>query len=201
MPLVSDNYHEKFERRVIEKLRAIGFSVSSATYHDVLERDVSEALARNYSPTALYIRTRADRIAVRHDLSFELECKTHENARYEDMTLEILPVIHHINKVDLGVDCLYAYWNPFTAMYRGFWVSDMPRVRDIRIPSNTRYDDDAVGVVKQAESIFDEARVYTNAGRGDGSNDPYIIIDKSDVQNMRRLKDIFDSIELLTEHA
>ena len=195
MPSVSNNYHETFESRVINKLRGMGFAVSSATYHDVLEQSVSDALAKNYSPTALYIRTRADRIAVRNDISFELECKTHENERYSDMTLEVLPVLHHINKVGLGVDCLYAYWNPFADMYRGFWVSDMPQVRDIRIPSNTRYNTDAVAVVMQAKSRFPEATVYTNPGRGDGSHDPYIIIDSVEVGKMSKLKEIFGSME------
>lgn len=196
MPSVSGNTHEVFENQMIAALIKRGYIVSSATYHETLPAQAVEILQRIYTPAALYLRTRADRIAIRRDLVFEFEVKTHENKRYSDMTIEALPLLHHMMKLNLGVDCLYMYHNPFERLYRGFWVSGMPPIRDFRIPENTRYDDAAVEATKMHGGLlFSAKNIITSPVRGDGSADPYIIIDKADVVRLELLTAILARLD------
>lgn len=197
MPSVTNNTHEWFEGIVNEKLRSLGYMVESATYHDIFPEDAKDMLSSNYTPASLYIRGRSDRIAIRADRVFEFEVKTHENMRYNDMTLEALPLMHHVQKSWLGVDCLYMFHNPKPPkLWKGFWVSNMPEVRELRVPSNTRYSADAVAIVHAAApSMFNPHKIITKPIMGDGSHDPFIIVDSEIVKSLRDLKEIVGDIQ------
>jgi hypothetical protein len=194
-PRVDNNAHAWFENRLIERLESMGFAVSSAAYHEILSDKAQSQLSRNYSAGGLYLRLRADRIAIRDDMAFEFEPKTHENHKYCDMTIEALQLMHHVNKLSLGVDCLYAYYNPNEALAVGFWVSELPPIRGAYIPENTPYWQDAVTVVR--EQGFPLLSVdFKTSGPTGGSGDPFLIIDHAEVRKLRNLKDILDDLEV-----
>jgi len=88
---------------------------STMTYHECLPAATADRLREIYTPQSLYLRSRADRVAIHtaYPLVFEFDLKTHVNRKYQDMTLELTPIIGHIAKRRAGADCLYAYWNPY----------------------------------------------------------------------------------------
>jgi hypothetical protein len=175
MPL--DERHEKLELAITDELLRMGYLVGKATYHDVMAKEVINRLKRIYDPTSLYIRGRADRIAVHTKTldSFEWEAKTHESTRHFDMCLEALPLAHHLLQSTLGVRCLYIYQHQPSVTPCGFWVSAMPPIREIRIPDN--WGDDKkewfCGVFKRT---WPEVCVIRQ-GRVGGSGDPFLVID------------------------
>ena len=81
-------HHGRLEDDVAAFLREQGFLLASATYHDVA-KEVAAILRWRTSPTATYLRHRADRIAVHPTMpvEFEWECKTHTNPRLHDSAL------------------------------------------------------------------------------------------------------------------
>jgi hypothetical protein len=118
-----DANHDRLEADVKDFLTNEGFLTASATYHDVYDEPMVEILQTRYSPTALYIRGRADRVAVHSGLpiEFEYECKTN-SGKHRNMAVEALPWLHHLSKVSLGVRCLYVYRDTVASMDRGVWI-------------------------------------------------------------------------------
>lgn len=198
MPRVDHNLHQRFESWVIDQLSDLGFRVSSATYHEVQNANVQEELQRNYSPTALYVRLRSDRVALRDDITFELEVKTNEGPHH-NMALETLQLLHHVVKVPLGVDCLYAYYDRSMCKEeaRAFWVSDLPKIARCFIPTNTRYDKEAIKIIETSLWMlgFSGQPIRKPIG-GEGSKDPFVLIDSSDVVSMNLLSSVFESLSV-----
>ena len=146
-----------------------------------MKKEIKDLLSRRFTMTSLYIRGRADRIAVHKTLPivFEWEVKTHANPKYDDLTMELLPLAHHISKLHLGVDCLYIV--NVNQKYEGcFWVSNLPKIRSVFSPGRKEYE--------SLEPIFDDIIHLYFPGKeimrwgGGGSKDPFIIIDKSEMQ-------------------
>lgn len=170
--------HDKLEKEVTDYLWRKGFWVANLTYHENLIDAQSKALSKRYSPTALYLRTGADGIAVHNEnlIEFEWEVKTGgamSNAK--NMFLEMLPLVFHRRKAELGIRCLYAYRNCNLPYEIGFWVRDMPEIDAIIIPS--RWNE----IQKQyfvdiAKRHFPYIKLDVHPSDKDyrGSGDPYI---------------------------
>lgn len=148
MVSVDDIRHQTLEFSAATFLRSSGFHYYSATYHDVLRdrqklgdvnaRQVCDRLQLLDTPTALYVRTRPDRIAVHKTLPicFELEFKTRlPSTRQTNMTFEAIPFAHNVLKSRLGVKTLYCYSD--SGMERGFWCSAHPPIACIFIPTRS----------------------------------------------------------------
>jgi len=181
--------HKKLEQDAKDFLSELGFLTDEATYHTVMNPEVKDRLSRIYTPTSLYLRGRADRIAVHKSLPlvFEWEAKTHESRSRHDMLLEALPVCHHLIKAQLGVECLYVYRNPHKNHEAGFWVKDIPAARIIMIPS--RWNADQISWFKgQFKRFFPEIEIRS-VGRTAGTDDPFLIINESIVMRLPHWKD------------
>lgn len=183
--------HKKLESDVRDFLKSHNFLFYEATYHAVADKEVKDLLATRFTPTALYLRGRADRIAIHKTkpIEFEFECKTHENTRFHDCTIEMLPLIHHLSKSKLGVKCLYTYRDDIPRVYQisekeygrtsipiecGFWVDQLPVVREIRIPPRKTNDID--WFEQLAKNWFPGIAInYKDVG---GTGDPFLIIDQ-----------------------
>lgn len=179
--------HASLEDDVTAVLTANGFATTRATYHDVMPPEITRRLQQITQPTALYIRHRADRIAVHNylDLVFEWEAKTHVNQRYHDMTIEVLPLIHHLAKVQIDVRCLYVYRNPYRQHNVGFWVHDLHAIpiRCAMIPGRWRGTWFRGWITKLIEQWFPAVPIVETRGNA-GSGDPFIIIDKQVVSGL-----------------
>ena len=181
--------HEKLEQDVRDFLSELGFMTDESTYHTVMDPKVVDRLSRIYTPTSLYLRGRADRVAVHESLPlvFEWEAKTHASRNLHDMLLETLPLCHHLAKAQLDVECLYIYRNPHKNHEAGFWVKDIPAARIIMIPS--RWDADQISWFKgQFKRFFPETDIRFT-GSNAGSGDPFLIIDESIVMRLPHWKD------------
>jgi hypothetical protein len=192
---LNKKFHDPFEAAVAEGLRSRGYCVQGATYHEVFPDEVVRRLQGIFTPTALYVRGRADRVAVhaKRDLVFEWEAKTHVSKKYHDMCLEAVPLAHHVLKCRLGVRCLYVYQDPGELYAKGFWVHRMPPVRDVWLPD--RWIDFAreyfLGVLSEffpGVPLKDKCKTY-------GTGDPYVVIDHSEVLRLPSWETLVDEFD------
>lgn len=186
--------HRELESEVKEFLHSKGFLTGDLTYHTKLPRKISRVLQRRYGPTALYLRGRADRLAIHkfRSIEFEWEIKTHDNENKHDCLLEALPLIHHLSKAKLDVKCLYIFKNPYMGYECAFWVSDMPSMRVSWIPSNgwsEMQKDWFRGHLKEWFSIdLVEKPIYR------GSRDPFVIIDESEIKKLPHWQTVINDL-------
>lgn len=182
IPNVDYEPHAILESGAAKYLQDLGFYIHESTYHSIMPQILKDILTRRFSFTSLYIRGRADRLAIHSNLpiEFEWEAKTHNNIKYNDLTLEALPLIHHISKSKLGVECLYiarVHNHEF-----GFWIDKMPPIRNIFLPPRSIYDPirDKLKII--FKDYFPNKEIYE--WRTGGTNDPFIIIDSEEINKL-----------------
>lgn len=173
---LNDSQHVVFVDRITTYLEELNFLVDEATYHEVMKEETRERLRVLYTPTSLYIRGRADRIAVHKvvRLCIMWEAKTN-NGNYRNMAMEALPIVNHLKT---GVRCLYLYWDVVDGFEGGFWVNELPPIDRILLPN--RWD---AGMVKYFGAEFDRwlpGVPVVPTGRNSGSGTPFIIIKRAD---------------------
>ncbi len=181
----SDNgHHQTLEDEVTEYLEEIGFKTIAAPYHDTMPPAIVELLRKRWTLTDLYLRARADRIAIHRTraITFEFECKTHLTPRYKDLALELLPLVHHFDKARRGVKCLYCYRNPFTNEDVGFWIQNMPPPRVVMLPPRECWIDKHADLERWANELWSGVPVKRTSVFGSG--DPFIVIDSSNLLSM-----------------
>lgn len=193
--------HEELTADVWEFLRENGFLCYSAAYHDVAPPQIQEILKLRNSPTGLYIRTRADRLAIHKTvpIEFEWEAKTHVSRARNDMCLEALPLLHHKRKADLGVECLYVYrnTNPGHESECGFWVSNIPEIRCIMIPD--RWSKKRAGWFQSIfASYFPDAEVISGISAA-GSGDPFVVVGEETTHTLVHWRNLIKEITLKQE--
>ncbi len=176
--------HKNLETDVKDFLESRNYLIYEATYHAIATTEIRDILRTRFTPTSLYLRGRADRIAIHKTLTleFEFECKTHISRDYHDCTIELLPLIHHLSKSKLGVKCFYAYRdNTFSpAIECGFWIDQLPKIREIWIPP--RRTNNIPWFDELARFWLPDIPVSHNAVGGSG--DPFLIIDESIVKSL-----------------
>lgn len=173
--------HTTLESEFDAYLRSLGFLTFAAPYHETMPPEIQRRLQFRDSYTSLYLRARADRVAVHETLplEFEWEVKTHDNSRYADLCIELLPFLHHIQKANLGVRCLYVFRIPHTSFDGCFWVHRRPPVREVWITSRA-----GSSLAAKAAQLIPEARIVQRDPRG-GTKDPFVIIDKAQVSQQK----------------
>lgn len=179
--------HKRLEYVVLDYLQERGYSVTSSTYHDVMPKDVKTRLSRVFTFTSLYVRGRADRLAIHNtkDIVFEWEAKTHANSKYSDLTIEVLPLLHHFIKSWLNVRCLYVI--SVNGKEGGFWVDALPPIREIRIPNSLNWEPLHGQLLEAINFVFHNPKII-NPSPSNGSGDPFVVIDKTEVENMPHWK-------------
>lgn len=189
--------HRELEREFDAYLTARGYLVSGGlTYHEALPPEMVKVLGRRNSPTAQYIRTRADRLAVHNELpiEFQWEAKTAGNPKYHNMAIEALPLANHIiNARCFGVGCLYAYHNPYTFTHAGFWAEEIPTPCALNIPAR-KGSAESESFIRVFNRLWPGVPVnYT--GRTSGSGDPYVLIHADVVQQLSHWKTLIELLE------
>lgn len=172
--------HKNLEKIATDYLISRNYATTSVTYHDVMPLDIQRRLSRLFTFTSLYIRGRADRLAIHNNkpIVFEWDVKTNINSRYEDLTIEIYPLIHHIIKSWVNVRCLYIC--SINGKEGGFWVDELPVIREIRIPENNNWKQLVPQLTNITNWIFPNTKLI-NPSPSRGSGDPFAIIDKTEV--------------------
>lgn len=203
-----DPRHAKLEDDVAEFLDSMGFLHDAATYHAAMRPEVVKRLQGLDTPTSLYLRGRADRVAVHKTLPicFEWECKT-KAPRWNDsragngvdLTVEALPLAHHVMKSRLGVRALYVYRDEFQNIECGFWNHQLPPIRDLWVTPRGDGIKNYLFTVWPPDCfkyVFREVR---------NSNDPFVVFERSVILGLRNWRDQIgdlianaDTVEQLT---
>jgi hypothetical protein len=197
--LINTNHpgHVTLEQEVIAQLQASGFYTSASTYHETMPPELVQVLQRRFSITALYLRSRADRCAVHkiQPVEFEWEVKSHANPRYDDLTLEFLPLITNAERQRLyGVKCLYIF--RVNKIEGGFWSWPLPDIRELRYSPRQEWQEHR-GLILHLASFYGIHKVIEKAVSGSG--DPFVVIDESVIRKMHRWEVLVD--QLLTQPA
>lgn len=187
------NGHSAFENEVRQYFESQGFYTDQATYHEAMSQSVKDRLSCTDTPTSLYIRGRADRVAIHRSLPIvcQWETKTHDSQRYHDMVIELLPFLHHLKAGELGARCLYAYKNSYINMDHGFWTDDFPPVRQVFLTK--RMPADLGGLVEPALAKYlPRVKIIRDYKPSFGSGDPFFIVDQKDVVKLPHWKTLID---------
>ncbi len=165
------------------------------TYHTRLPKLIARLLASRFDATSLYLRARADRIAIHKELplTFEWEAKTHESKERHNISLEALPLIYHLNKAKLGVKCLYVYRDDKISPIRevGFWIHALPPIDVIMIPDRwnkemTKWYRNIISQNLPGIHIVENVPVR-------GSGDPFVIIKEDYIDYLPHWKYLIDA--------
>lgn len=185
--------HDEFENTVAAWLLENDWILPPApTYHSYMPKDIQDILKSRFDETSLYVRTRADRLAIHRTkpVTMEWEVKTIPN--YRNFACEALPLAHHIQKADLGVVCVYAAIHVAANRQYGFLVNEsMPMVSKVFLP--TRWTAESATESRTMFSRFWPHAQYINQDCG-GSGDPFVVINESDVAGLPHWKEVFQNI-------
>lgn len=182
-PIKPGGKHDEFEKLVSKKLEMMGFKMAKAGYHDVYSEDIVNLLRSRFSFTALYIRMRADRIAIHANLpiEFELEIKTNAGP-HANMAIEAFPIAIHRLLEQYGVRCLYIYCDFVRNLEKGFWVEEMPMPSKIYIPD--RWNNKKIQQFREFFTyVFPDIPIKLTK-RKYGSGDPFLIIQEEKIYNL-----------------
>lgn len=187
--------HSLLERDVIKYLQSAGFEICTAPYHDTMPSEIVKLLKNRFDLTSLYLRGRADRIAIHKTLpiTFEFELKTHSNAKYHDWVIEALPLMHHMSKSQLGVLALYVFRNPYQDCECGFWVNQMPLAN--RAVYTNRYHEK--GLTPNFLKFWKQYFPYLDwelGRKSNGSDDPYVVVNESIVKMLPHWQTLIDDL-------
>jgi hypothetical protein len=192
-----DQQHTELEWEIAQFIIEHGGITAKGAYHDVMPKIIIERLRKDFSWTGQYLRGRSDRIAIfKNGKSFQWEAKTHKSKMYRDMTLEALPLAHHILDSKLGVKCLYCHQDLYDHNHhKGFWVDDMPCVRDIQIPKILgsgwlKFSQDGQEELRRMlRLIWPNVPVYFPE-KTRGSGDAFIVIEEYEKQSLKDWHDL-----------
>ncbi len=198
MPVSWDDirrHHKVFEAKVMKTIREkYDCMADSMTYHEKLSKEMQEALKKNNEDiNALRVRSSADFLVI-HLKSFktlELEIKTCIEDGRKNLALEALPLAFHGYNARLGINCLYAFWDPFREFERGFWINEsMPKISRVLFPKSTSIVTkgkimDAFWYAFSDTDWYDEISFeplsYTPKT---GSPDPFVLIPYSELESV-----------------
>jgi len=173
-----DAAHRALEEDVKTFLEGEGFLVPPPIqYHEAWKENCPVAinLLRNrFTRTALYVRTRADRLAFHKDLplDFEFEPKTTGG---KNIDCEALPLCYHLALAQIGVRSLYPIRHTKRNLDVGFWVGEgiVPDV--IMVPDRWTPEDQAE-YIATFQAWFPATDVISTR-RTSGSGDPFALFD------------------------
>jgi hypothetical protein len=135
-----------------------------------MSEPVKLALSRCYDAAALYVRGRADRVAVKGPRCILFEAKTNAG-KWPRASIEALPLVHYIR---LGMPCLYIYRDMKDGFEASFWTTDMPTIDVVLIPHRWP---SAIGAffTTQFRSVWPDVEIASLPGTN-GSGDPFVCI-------------------------
>jgi hypothetical protein len=183
--------HAKLENVAVEFLGQLGYDIFQQTYHESFPRKVIELLQRNFSVASLYIRSRADRVAISQIRQFEFEIKTHFNPKYNDLTIELFPFLMHRNKRDF-IDCIYicqVHKHEF-----GFWVSDPPAPKRIIVPPIPKNEKVKV-FIDEHKRFFGNTPISYDR-KMNGSNDPCVIFGHEQIKHLNHWQELLQKVTI-----
>ena len=184
--VISPDIFTAAEELVAEELKRLGYPIiQEFGYHSFFPQEAREAIASVNTPTALYIRTMADRVAINSSSVLQVEVKELRGAEYANIAIEALPALIHRNLWwAFGIDCLYTF-----ALNNGIkasWVQDLP-IFKIIIPSRFKNSQE-INWPKLFKQFFPDVPHEEKPTKGSG--DPFGLISPHDLSTMPMLEQI-----------
>jgi len=168
----NDPHHLALERDIITFAESHDWVIGSATYHSVMPQPVQLALQRCWDPAALYVRARADRVAVKENDCRLFEAKTN-SGQWNRAAIEANPICHYIR---LGIPCLYIYRDYKDGFEAAFWTTAMPCIDVVFLPD--RWDAALRRYFRgQFRDVWPDVEIQSLSSVN-GSCDPYVVISR-----------------------
>lgn len=173
--------HDAMQSYVCKWLSGQGFYVMGLPYHDILSEDLQKILARSYTPTALYLRSRADRFAIHKEkeCEFEVEIKTiptNKGGKTRlNLAVEAYPFALSVALAKSGVRKLYVSYHEESKRHFGFWLHELPFIEKLIVPPRSAYSAETLAYIVSA-CYHHLGRIHTTSQRVKGSGDPYLLI-------------------------
>ena len=182
------NQHNSFEKEVNLFLIEKDFLTDTVTYHNKMGEEIGKRLCNSRNPLAIYLRHRADRIAIHKELDivFDWEVKTHNNPDKEGLCIDLISLAVHftIHSSMFNADCLFAYKNPYNDREVGFWISQMPDIKAIFLNVNRP---NLEWYRKLAEFYFPDKDIV-EISNSFGSGDPFVVIKEETLNKLLHWK-------------
>lgn len=179
--------HDQFYEEVRAWFKSIGFETESSTYHDHWGSKAVDAIRAHFDPTSLYVRFRADNVAVHVNPSvgsIQWDTKTNQSSLFGNMALELIPLIlHKIMSDNFAVPCLYCYRDSYRNLEAGFWTNSIPPLMRIEIPTY-RWHSVMVNWFKEmCQAHFPTTRVALS-DKTSGSGTPFVLVSEYEVRKL-----------------
>lgn len=180
--------HDQLEGELVPILAAAGYSTITNTYHNVLTPEEVDQLRRVYTPTALLVRTRADRLALHPGKKdcFFLEVKSPPATK--KLHLEALPVLSHVHEhLMFGAECMYVYRGPMSGgRIVGEYIEDLlPQVTTLTLTPRAKNLPNCFDNLPPHISIVRREKVF-------GSGDPFFSIPAEYVGRWKPLSQLLE---------
>jgi hypothetical protein len=130
MARTDDPHHQELEHDVITYGTTHGWQMGAGTYHSVMPERTIRALQCCWDPTALHVRARADRVAVKDQFCLLWEGKTNSGSK-DRALFEALPLAFYVWN---ELRCLYIYRDVVRGYESAFWTTRLPEFFEILIP-------------------------------------------------------------------
>ncbi len=177
--------HAAFEKHALNWLARKGFLPAKAPIQAHVHDDFTRILRCRNSPTALWVRNVPDwylqHATVPTEFYLELKTRTEPEEPY-DLLLEAVQLAFNLYRSHVGVETLYAYWNPFNNRYAGFWVTQLPPLRAIMIPG--RWTGPTLEWMQDLFSLIFPSVNVVHTASTQGSGTPFAIVDASNVSTL-----------------
>lgn len=191
VPTSSYSRHTGLEARVTKYLEENNYWIGTCTYHTVLPERVAQALSRRFSLTALYLRGGADWLAIHRakPIEFEWEAKSH-GPTGDDLLIEALPLVHHVQKARLGALVLYAF--EVGDLEAGFWAHQLPELRAFYMVEDERYGPIKSRLLAMVKKFFPDVPVRW--AKNNRLRDPFVVIDRGVIRGLPHWKTLIDNV-------
>lgn len=175
--------HLMVENLVADFFRKEGYCVVDIAYHHNIESKDYYALSRCYDLTALSYRTMADFICVKKQESFYLEIKV--GVSPHKCFIEAYPLALHRNNAMFGVKCYYIYAGVITKGKMVFCPVEDIKAGELVLTNRAKGMED---ILKES---FPEAKVVYREARKGTSGDPFIQVDKSEIEKWKPIEEFW----------
>jgi hypothetical protein len=175
--------HDAFEPCVYDELQRCGFLVRDLTYHNNLDEESITLLKNIRTPTALLVRTRADRLIIHRTAPVVLKVEVKTSGLSDGgFAIEAFPLAGHVIEAKyMNAQCLYICYQTQTQHEFGFWVSQIvPHITRVFVPP-TWYKF-ARENQQWLYNAFPRVNLSFRERETLGSNTPYVIIPEEAVK-------------------
>ncbi len=193
-------YHDKVQKQVVTELKHSGYEVLGFVYHN-LNKDKIEQLRNCVTPECMFIRTLPDLLAVKDSKSMFLEIKS-KSPQYENLALELFPLMVNYYLEMMGLNIMYVYgYEDEQGRIKLYYLPTKEIIKLVhRVIITDKFDERMNRILedfsKRVLRIDPEKRSKgeiikrKTLSENVGSADPYVLIQKENLNKFREFKEL-----------